>query len=238
MSPEIAGFDCLFAGFNLLFFSERFVLYSFAKKMKLIKSVFRRKTFAFAFGTVLLVILLGIFRSNFMHVAWIAKIQGGISPGEVSFWRVISRSVSALSFGVPFTILVWQWSNRNKNWKPLLYYLSSLALAGTINLAAKLTFRGVRPFDFSSEIVKLDSGGSFSFPSGHSAEAFAAAVFITCWINISLLRIVVLVWASLVAFSRVILGVHTPVDVIVGMALGAVVSLIVFQVAKAKGVLQ
>lgn len=201
--------------------------------MKLSETLINRQVLAFAIFTVALVFVLGSLRPHFMHIEWIVRIQQGISPGHIWFWRIISRSVSALSFGVPLCITAWQWYRGNRNWRPLFYSMLSIGLAGTANFFAKLVFRGVRPFDVSPAVMKLSSGGSFSFPSGHSAEAFAAAVFISCWIGQPFLRGVLIVWALLIAMSRVVLGVHTPVDVLAGMAVGAAVSLIGCQLAKA-----
>lgn len=58
---------------------------------------------------------------------------------------------------------------------------------------------------------------SFSFPSGHTASSFAAAVSLTfrhkkAWPALLL--------AALIAFSRVFLFVHFPTDIIAGAALG------------------
>jgi undecaprenyl-diphosphatase len=60
---------------------------------------------------------------------------------------------------------------------------------------------------------------SASFPSGHSATAFAAATAIA--IVSPRLRPVVLVLAAAVALSRVYLRVHFPLDVVAGALLGA-----------------
>jgi|SRR5215207_2009074 len=58
-----------------------------------------------------------------------------------------------------------------------------------------------------------------SFPSGHSATAFAAATAVA--ILCPRLRLAVLAIAAAVALSRVYLRVHFPLDVVAGAALGA-----------------
>jgi membrane-associated phospholipid phosphatase len=64
---------------------------------------------------------------------------------------------------------------------------------------------------------------SASFPSGHSATAFATAVAVG--LVYPRLRVPLLALAALVALSRVYLGMHYATDVLVGSALGAAMGL-------------
>lgn len=64
-----------------------------------------------------------------------------------------------------------------------------------------------------------------SFPSGHTTSSFACAT-IVCYFY-PWLGIVCIVFAGLMAFSRIYLFVHYLSDVIVGMVLGMVVSFII-----------
>ncbi len=66
----------------------------------------------------------------------------------------------------------------------------------------------------------------FSFPSGHTLASFEAAVMIYMhnkkWGRISFIL------ATLIAFSRMYLFVHFPTDIIGGAALGALISIFVY----------
>jgi membrane-associated phospholipid phosphatase len=57
-----------------------------------------------------------------------------------------------------------------------------------------------------------------SFPSGHAAAAFAVAgIWIMGVSGRPLLRVLLLLFASLVSLSRIMVGVHWPVDILWGM---------------------
>lgn len=78
--------------------------------------------------------------------------------------------------------------------------------------------------NFTSFIVPQDQ---FSFPSGHTSAAFLMATLSTeIWPKCSLLFYC---WASCIGFSRVLLGVHFPTDIIVGAMLGIAIANISLQ---------
>ena len=64
---------------------------------------------------------------------------------------------------------------------------------------------------------------SHSFPSGHATTSFACAVVLGSFLP--RLRLPLLVLAAAVAWSRVYVGVHWPLDVLAGAVLGAAIGL-------------
>ena len=76
-------------------------------------------------------------------------------------------------------------------------------------------------------------GGRFGFASSHASNSFAVAMF--CWLLLrdSLKHVWLLfVWASLVAYSRVYLGVHFPGDILTGALIGIFSGYVVHFVLK------
>ncbi len=103
---------------------------------------------------------------------------------------------------------------------PLLHALFlAFALERPVYFVLKNSFKRHRPAqsikDFRSAIIPSDQ---FSFPSGHTSAAFMVAAllgyFFPAW------QIGFYLWALLIGFSRVVLGVHFPTDTLMGMLLG------------------
>ncbi|MBE0663262.1 MAG: phosphatase PAP2 family protein [Bacteroidales bacterium] len=73
-------------------------------------------------------------------------------------------------------------------------------------------------------------GGKYGFISSHASNSFAIAVFMALllWNKVRTVAIIMLIWAAMVSYSRVYLGVHYPGDVLVGGMVGALEALLVY----------
>ena len=78
-----------------------------------------------------------------------------------------------------------------------------------------------------------------SFPSGHAAISFAVAATIYQCLpkNKKTYGIALLVLSSLIALSRLYVGVHYPTDVITGILTGTLISIFVVKIGKKYSVL-
>ena len=79
-------------------------------------------------------------------------------------------------------------------------------------------------------IVNDHCGGQYGFVSSHATNTFALAVFVGLLVKqkVSWLSPALIVWAAIVSYSRIYLGVHYPGDVICGAILGAIIGKFVF----------
>ena len=89
-----------------------------------------------------------------------------------------------------------------------------------------------RPFITYHDIQKLSSGGNASFPSGHTSDVFSLAMIVSLLFPKKAVIIPIFIWAALVAYSRMDLGVHYPSDVLGGAVIGICSSICCFRLYR------
>lgn len=121
------------------------------------------------------------------------------------------------------------------SWKAIVYLISSVVFADQFSSSLlKPLFKRLRPCHveaFQTWIhLPAGCGGMFGFCSSHAANSFAIAVGYYVLTRNKVAGIALIVWASLISYSRIYLGAHYPVDVIVGAIVGGLGASLLFQI--------
>lgn len=99
--------------------------------------------------------------------------------------------------------------------------VSALVLDLVLVGVLKAVVRRRRPAHNRMDMFATFSVDGYSFPSGHATRAAMCARFLLAHLVLAApLRVLVLLWATFVGFSRVLLGRHHVTDVVFGFFMG------------------
>lgn len=119
-----------------------------------------------------------------------------------------------------------------RRWGPLFLTVVAVALADWSATGMKALVDRERPSSSYTEPKTLvPAPHDAAFPSGHAATSFAAATMLA--FAFPRLAPALFVLAAAVAFSRVYVGVHYPLDVIGGSVLGVLVAIALRRLVRA-----
>lgn len=141
---------------------------------------------------------------------------------QTETYQCISNSAGKISVAIPVALLLAGEIKGDKELsRKALYIGESIVVSSVITWGLKYSINRDRPAtQFPGEIIPISKGGSPSFPSGHTSQAFstATALFIAWpkWY----VAVPAFGWATAVGYSRMYLGVHYPSDVLAGAVVG------------------
>lgn len=164
-------------------------------------------------------------------MAFLKLLEGIRNPFLDSLFSVITHLGEETFFIVLGIIFFWCINKREG------YYLLSVGFIGTIlNQFLKLFFRIPRPWVKDESFTIVESARAeatgYSFPSGHTQSSVGIFGSIARWNKQKWIRIACIVICILVPFSRLYLGVHTPLDVGVSFGIALVLIFVLYPIIR------
>lgn len=151
------------------------------------------------------------------------RVNSWDSPAARNYFKFISRSEPYIAMGVPVAMAVAACiKNDRRLMKDAVYVGTTVAGTFVLTYGLKYLIDRPRPYvTYPDRVHPYSYEDSPSFPSGHTASAFALATSLSIrypkWYVIAPSAL----WACSVGVSRMNEGVHYPSDVLTGALLGA-----------------
>jgi undecaprenyl-diphosphatase len=153
------------------------------------------------------------------------------------FWDNMMWWISGSKSWIPMYLIIIGYIIYKYRWKAILTLISIallVTLADQISVHAfKDVFQRLRPCHNPAlqdivHLVRNKCGGNYGFVSSHAANTFAVSIFLSQLFKNKYFSTYIIIWASIVSYSRIYLGVHFPFDVLGGAVLGSLIGYLVY----------
>jgi undecaprenyl-diphosphatase len=148
---------------------------------------------------------------------------------------VITQSGTKGAIWVAMALLLVAFGGRSGRHAAMVEIAALLVAEGTINLLLKPVIARERPYEARGpgqlDLLLVRAPGPHSWPSAHAGSSVAAGLSLA--MLMPGLAAPVLILAALIAFSRVYVGVHFPLDVLAGVCVGVMSAVAALAVAGA-----
>lgn len=165
------------------------------------------------YGVFLALIALFLNRVISLDTYLFSVVSSSYNPYLDLFFNIVTYLGSSI-FWILLIVLFWL-----KNKKKVSLHLFYAFILDTISLLfLKFIFLRPRPFEVFDLGIDINLGPSF--PSGHTQRAFSGAYVLSH--HYKKYRVLLYSLSILTAFSRVYLGLHFPLDILIGAINGII----------------
>lgn len=140
------------------------------------------------------------------------------------FWLITTSFLTWIPLFLFMSIHIYRNYRSKEFFWIVLSFLSMLIMLAIVIFTSKASFGRLRPLNDSEINIFLrfiTPASNYSFISGHAASSFSIATLAFLYLRKKLKwSYLLFLWPLFFSFSRIYLGVHFPLDIIVGMFVG------------------
>jgi len=177
------------------------------------------------FTTFLLIfIILSLYLSAQNPDIWFLKQLNSDQPKAMREYSLaVTNTTTVIAISTPIVMGIIGLINKNSQLeKDAIYVGATLGVEGILTFGLKQAVHKERPYvTYPNEVFPYQTLPSYSFPSGHTALAFANATALSLKYPKWYVIVSSYFWACSVGYSRLNLGEHYPSDVLAGAIVGA-----------------
>lgn len=155
------------------------------------------------------------------------------------FWLFMTNKYSAIPLYILLLFFTYKYYGIKKTVVVLIFIALLIAASDQTSNLFKYGFKRLRPChdELISPLIRLvksSCGGKYSYFSAHAANSMAIAIYFGMLLKkqLNYLLPILFLWALVVAYSRVYIGVHFPLDILTGVAIGGVYGFLFYKLTS------
>ena len=146
------------------------------------------------------------------------------TPSWDGFWLVVTNKLTFIPLYLVLIYLIAKRFSIKENIVLVLTIAGMILFTDQITNLFKFTFERLRPCAQEGvlEYIRQGECGGYGFFSGHSSNSMATAIFTGLMLRPVYKNVMyyMIIWSVVVAYSRIYLGLHYPLDIVCGLTFG------------------